>query len=90
MELLGGGLYEPVLASLPERDRVDQLSRMAGTQHTFYELDERYLREFLPNLARMVSLTDGMYLSHGLTEMLAFRFIEIVAHGRNSVLGGVK
>ena len=30
VELLGGGLYEPVLASLPERDRVDQLTRMAG------------------------------------------------------------
>ncbi len=30
VELLGGGLYEPVLASLPERDRVAQLSRMAG------------------------------------------------------------
>lgn len=30
VELLGGGLYEPVLASLPERDRVDQLTRMAA------------------------------------------------------------
>ena len=30
VEVLGGGLYEPVLASLPERDRVDQLTRMAG------------------------------------------------------------
>ncbi len=29
VELLGGGLYEPVLASLPEQDRVDQLTRMA-------------------------------------------------------------
>ena len=29
VELLGGGLYEPVLASLPERDRVAQLRRMA-------------------------------------------------------------
>jgi alpha-amylase len=29
IEILGGGLYEPVLASLPERDRVGQLSRMA-------------------------------------------------------------
>lgn len=29
VELLGGGLYEPVLASLPEHDRVDQLRRMA-------------------------------------------------------------
>jgi len=29
VELLGGGYYEPVLASLPERDRVGQLARMA-------------------------------------------------------------
>ncbi len=31
VELLGGGLYEPILASLPEADRVDQLLRMAST-----------------------------------------------------------
>ena len=31
VELLGGGLYEPILASLPEPDRVDQLVRMAET-----------------------------------------------------------
>jgi 4-alpha-glucanotransferase len=31
VEILGGGLYEPVLASLPERDRVGQLERMATT-----------------------------------------------------------
>ncbi len=30
VELLGGGLYEPILASLPEQDRVDQLTRMAS------------------------------------------------------------
>ena len=29
VELLGGGYYEPVLASLPERDRVGQLHKMA-------------------------------------------------------------
>ncbi|HVL53151.1 MAG TPA: alpha-amylase/4-alpha-glucanotransferase domain-containing protein, partial [Vitreimonas sp.] len=29
VELLGGGLYEPVLASLPERDRLAQLVRMS-------------------------------------------------------------
>jgi hypothetical protein len=29
VELMGGGYYEPVLASLPERDRVGQLLRMA-------------------------------------------------------------
>jgi 4-alpha-glucanotransferase len=31
VELLGGGLYEPILASLPEPDRVAQLVRMAET-----------------------------------------------------------
>ncbi|HEX3264654.1 MAG TPA: alpha-amylase/4-alpha-glucanotransferase domain-containing protein [Candidatus Limnocylindrales bacterium] len=31
VEVLGGGLYEPVLASLPERDRIGQLTRMADT-----------------------------------------------------------
>lgn len=31
VELMGGGLYEPVLAALPERDRIDQLVRMADT-----------------------------------------------------------
>ncbi len=30
VELLGGGLYEPILASLPEHDRIDQLARMAA------------------------------------------------------------
>jgi 4-alpha-glucanotransferase len=29
IEILGGGYYEPVLASLPERDRIGQLGRMA-------------------------------------------------------------
>jgi hypothetical protein len=28
VEILGGGFYEPVLASLPERDRIGQLQRM--------------------------------------------------------------
>ena len=30
VEILGGGYFEPVLASLPERDRVGQLRRMAS------------------------------------------------------------
>ncbi|TAK01701.1 MAG: glycosyl hydrolase, partial [Chloroflexota bacterium] len=29
VEILGGGYFEPVLASLPERDRLAQLTRMA-------------------------------------------------------------
>src|SRR5262249_41875791 len=53
----------------------ERLARIAGTRHRFFELDSKYLRDFLPNLERMVSLTDGMYLSHGLTEMLALQFL---------------
>jgi asparagine synthase (glutamine-hydrolysing) len=53
----------------------ERLARIAGTRHSFFELDNKYLRDFLPNLERMVSLTDGMYLSHGLTEMLALHFL---------------
>ena len=53
-----------------------KLSRIAGTKHRFFELDKRYLKGFLAKLRKMVSLTDGMYLSHGLTEMLALQFLE--------------
>jgi hypothetical protein len=38
VEILGGGYYEPVLASLPERDRIGQLRRMAD------ELEARFGR----------------------------------------------
>jgi asparagine synthase (glutamine-hydrolysing) len=53
-----------------------KLAGLAGTQHHFFQLDDRYLVDFLPNLEKMVSLSDGMYLSHGLTEILALRFLE--------------
>ena len=36
VEMLGGGYHEPVLASLPERDRIGQLRRMADeVEHRF-------------------------------------------------------
>jgi alpha-amylase/alpha-mannosidase (GH57 family) len=36
VEILGGGHYEPVLASLPERDRIGQLTQMADElEHQF-------------------------------------------------------
>jgi asparagine synthase (glutamine-hydrolysing) len=54
----------------------EQLSKIAGTDHHFFRLDNTYLRDFLPNMAQMVSITDGMYLSHGLTEMLAIQFLD--------------
>ena len=36
VEILGGGYYEPVLASLPERDRIGQLRRMADELETMF------------------------------------------------------
>lgn len=53
-----------------------RLASLAGTEHYYFELSDAYLRDFLPNMAQMVSITDGMYLSHGLTEMLAIQFLD--------------
>ncbi len=36
IEIVGGGWYEPVLAALPERDRVGQLVRMADELETLF------------------------------------------------------
>ena len=36
VEILGGGYYEPVLASLPERDRIGQLTRMADELESMF------------------------------------------------------
>jgi asparagine synthase (glutamine-hydrolysing) len=50
-----------------------ELARMAHTDHHFVALDDHYLDDLLPTVTQMVSLTDGMYLSHGFTEMLALQ-----------------
>ena len=36
VEIMGGGYYEPVLASLPERDRIGQATRMADELETLF------------------------------------------------------
>jgi hypothetical protein len=36
VEIVGGGWYEPVLAALPERDRIGQLTRMADELEGFF------------------------------------------------------
>lgn len=69
----------------------EKLARVAGSAHRFFCLDQSYLRDFLPNMAQMVSLTDGMYVSHGLTEMLALQFlsetgIEVLLRGHGGEL----
>jgi len=63
VEVVGGGLYEPVLASLPERDRVAQLRRMGdelerrfGRRPRGAWLAERVWEPSLPG-----SLADGGY-----------------------------
>jgi asparagine synthase (glutamine-hydrolysing) len=53
-----------------------QLARMARTTHQFVALDDHYLSDLLPTVTQMVSLTDGMYVSHGFTEMLALQGFE--------------
>ncbi len=53
-----------------------KIAHLLGLQHRIIELDGDYLGDYIPNLERMVSLTDGLYLSHGLTEMLALDFLE--------------
>ena len=60
-----------------------RLARVAGSRHRFLELDESYLGQFLTGFRHMVSLTDGMYLTHGLTEMLA---LELIARADFQVL----
>ena len=56
------------------------LAKISGTQHRFFELDQRYLGEFMEQLRNMVALTDGMYLTHGVTEMLALQFARYRHH----------
>ncbi len=60
-----------------------ELARISGVRNTFSELNGTYLINFQSNFERMVSLTDGMYLSHGLTEILA---LEAVRAAECSVL----
>ena len=62
-----GGCADQVIAK--------QLAQIGHTKHAFFELDGNYLRDFLPNMTAMVSATDGLYLTHGLTETLALRLI---------------
>jgi len=54
----------------------NSLAKISGTEHRFFELDQRYLGEFMEQLRTMVALTDGMYLTHGVTEMLALQFLQ--------------
>lgn len=53
-----------------------QLARLAKSEHVFGDLDGSYLKDFVHHLKNMVNLTDGMYLTHGLTELLALRLVE--------------
>ena len=53
-----------------------RLSQVAKSEHRFVELGERYCGDLPSSLRRMVSLTDGMYVSHGFTEMLALQAFE--------------
>jgi asparagine synthase (glutamine-hydrolysing) len=53
-----------------------KLSGVAAAPNRFLEMGSGYVMNGSENIRSMVRLTDGMYLTHGLTEMLALRFIE--------------
>ena len=67
--------YTLGVAGCAEQAIAKQLAGIAHTKHTFFELEGNYLRDFLPNITAMVSATDGLYLTHGLTETLALRLM---------------
>jgi asparagine synthase (glutamine-hydrolysing) len=52
-----------------------ELAGLTRTRHQFLELSERALEDFLPPFREMVALSDGMYLSHGLTESLVRAYV---------------
>jgi asparagine synthase (glutamine-hydrolysing) len=53
-----------------------RLCASTGVKHRFRPLSAEYITDFVPNLRRLVALTDGMYLTHGLTECAALRAVE--------------
>ena len=65
--------YTLGVAGCADQAIAKQLAAIAGTTHRFIEVDGSYLKDFLPNMSAMVSATDGLYLSHGLTEMLVLK-----------------
>lgn len=52
------------------------LARIAGSTHRFVALDNGYLKDLLPPTRRMSALTDGVYVSHGFTEVRALQAFE--------------
>ena len=63
VEILGGGFYEPVLASLPDRDRVGQLMRMGDELERLFGRRPRgaWLAERVWEPALPAALVDGGY-----------------------------
>src|SRR5204862_5823387 len=63
VEIVGGGWYEPVLASLPERDRIAQLRRMADELEAQFGVRPRgaWLAERVWEPDLPTALVDGGY-----------------------------
>jgi asparagine synthase (glutamine-hydrolysing) len=90
MSLSGGLDSRAILSALPpgpvttytvgvrrcaDDDIARRLAALGRTRHMFAELGDKDLRDFVPNLERVVALSDGFYLSHGLTEMAALEAV---------------
>jgi len=53
-----------------------QMSKVAGTNHEFIELDQSYIADFENMALEMIHLSDGMYHPHESTEMLALEYFK--------------
>jgi len=66
VEILGGGMYEPILALLPERDRLGQVRALAESVRTFFgrQPEGAWLAERVwePDLAAPLSAAGVKYL----------------------------
>ena len=54
----------------------DRMAHVMGIENKFLEMNQGYLERFVENIKRMVFLADGMYLTHGVTEIIAREFLE--------------
>ena len=68
--------YTLGLSGCADQKLSDQMSKVAGTNHEFIELDQSYIADFENMALNMIRLSDGMYHPHESTEMLALEYFK--------------
>lgn len=54
----------------------ERMSEIMKIDNTFLPMDRSYLEQFTENIKKMVYLTDGMFITHGVTELIALNFLK--------------